>query len=93
MTDIQFPNRAIADAFRSRLFTLKDGTQRNAFVAFLSADGVIVQTGPGITERIAQADIVSEVASPTSLMPPGLLSGMSGEQLADLYAYLRTLRK
>lgn len=72
---------------------MKDGTQRNGFVAFLSADGVIVQTGPGLTERLPQTDIVSEVASQTSLMPPGLLSGLDAAQLADFYAYLRTLAK
>lgn len=93
ITDIQFPNRSISDAFRARLFTMKDGTQRNGFVAFLSADGVIVQTGPGLTERLPQTDIVSEVASQTSLMPPGLLSGLDAAQLADFYAYLRTLAK
>jgi len=91
--DVQFPSRSIAEAFRATLFTLKDGTQRNGFVAFVSADGVIVQTGPGQTERIPETDIVRREQSDVSLMPPGLLTGMEAGQLADLYAYLQTLKK
>ena len=93
MMETQFPDRTIADAFRATLFTLKDGTQRNAFVVFLSADGVIIQAGPGITERLAERDIVSRQPSPTSLMPSLLLSGLSPGDLADLQAYLRTFAK
>lgn len=91
--DVQFPSRSIAEAFRATLFTLKDGTQRNGFIAFVSADGVLVQTGPGQTERIAETDILRREQSDISLMPPGLLTGMEPGQLADLYAYLKTLKK
>ena len=92
MTEIQFPSRNIADAFRSTLFTLKDGTQRNALIAFVSADGVILHTGPGVTERIAESEIVSREPSAISMMPPSMLAGLKAEELADLYAYLRTLK-
>lgn len=92
-TDVQFPSRSIAEAFRPTLYTLKDGTQRNGFIAFVSADGVLLQTGPGLTERISQSDIVTSEPGKISLMPPGLLSGLEPGQLADLYAYLRTLKK
>lgn len=93
MMDTQFPDRTIGDAFRATLFTLKDGTRRNAFVAFASADGVIIQTGPGATERLAEGDIVSREPSPASLMPSLLLSGLSPGDIADLQAYLRTFAK
>jgi putative heme-binding domain-containing protein len=92
MTDIQFPSRNISDAFRSTNYTLKDGTQRSGFIVFHSADGVMLQIGPGMTERIPETSIVSREPSPVSLMPAGLLSGLSPEQFADFYAYLRTLK-
>jgi putative heme-binding domain-containing protein len=92
MTDIQFPNRNVAEAFRATVFTLKDGTQRSGFIVFNSADGVMLQTGPGITERIGEENISAREASPVSLMPPALLSGLKPAELADLYAYLRTLK-
>ena len=92
MTEIQFPSRNIAEASRSTLFTLKDGTQRNALIAFGSADGVLIHTGPGVTERLTESDIVSREPSAISMMPPSMLSGLKPEELADLYAYLRTLK-
>lgn len=89
MTDIQFPSRSIAEAFRATVFSMRDGSEVAGFVAFLSADGVIVQTPAG-TQRLAEADIVRRAESKVSLMPAGLLSGLQPGELADLYAYLRT---
>jgi len=89
MTEIQFPSRNIAEAFRATLFTLKDGTQVAGFTAFLSADGVIVQTVSG-TQRLAETDIVRREESKDSLMPPGLLGGLKPSELADLFAYLKS---
>jgi putative heme-binding domain-containing protein len=93
MTEIQFPSRNIAEAFRSTLYTLRDGTQVNGLLSFLSADGVILQSGPGITLRIAESDIASREEAAVSLMPPALLSGLRAEELADLYAYMRSLAR
>ena len=90
MTDIQFPSRNIADAFRATNFSMRDGSEVAGFVAFLSADGVIVQTLTG-TQRLASPDILRQAESKISLMPAGLLSGLQPGELADFYAYLRTL--
>jgi putative heme-binding domain-containing protein len=92
MTDIQFPSRNIAEAFRATLLTLKDGTQRAGFIVFNSADGVMLQTGPGVTERISNEQITDRDVSQTSLMPAGLLSGLKPEELSDLLAYIKTLK-
>jgi putative membrane-bound dehydrogenase-like protein len=92
MTEIQFPSRNIAEAFRTTVFHLKDGGARNALVAFTSADGVIIRTGPGVSERLAESDIVSRSPGAASLMPPASLTGLKAEDLADLHAYLRTLK-
>jgi putative heme-binding domain-containing protein len=92
MTEIQFPSRNIAEAFRAINYTMKDGSIVSGFTAFLSADGVLVQTVSG-TQRIAEADIVRREESRVSLMPAGLLSGLSGRELADLLAYLKSTGK
>ena len=87
-----YPSRTIAEAFRATVLTLNDGTPRSGFVVFNSADGVMLQTGPGITERIPNDKIVDRGLSPISLMPPGLLSGLKPEEMADLYAYMKSLK-
>jgi len=61
-------------------------------VVFESADGVILQAGAATTVRLADSEIVSRKPSPLSLMPNGLLGGLNPHGLADLYAYLKTIR-
>ena len=88
---IVFPSRDVAEAYRATHFTLRDGSSRVGTVAFHSADGVIIQTGPSVTERLPEADIASRAPSLVSLMPAGLLEGLTPEQIADLRAYLAAL--
>jgi putative heme-binding domain-containing protein len=39
--------------------------------------------------RLRQADLAGLEASPVSLMPEGVLSGLSDEALRNLFAYLQ----
>ncbi len=82
------PNRDIAAPYRSTMFRLRSGQTYTGVVVFESADGVIVQTGANTTARLAESDIVSRSVSNVSLMPAGLLAGLSRTDLADLRAYL-----
>ena len=51
----------------------------------------ILETGSNETIRFSRHDILSERAPNQSPMPAGLLLGASKKELADLYAYLKTL--
>ena len=42
--------------------------------------------------RLATSDIAAMKPSLRSLMPDGLLTGLKPAEIADLYAYLRTLK-
>ena len=70
---------------------MKDGSKHTGRIAFTSADGVIVRTGPSTTVRLDETLIAQQDDWRGSLMPKGLLAGLNLEQLADLYAYLKTL--
>lgn len=89
---IIYPSRDIAEPYRSTAFLMPDGEVVHGFVAFESADGVIVQTSPTLTERLDEEDIVSRRPSDVSFMPDGLLDGLDPTELADLYNFLRTLQ-
>ena len=89
---IIYPSRDVAPAYRTTTFQTRNGETYTGMVAFESADGVIVQTGATTTARLAESDIVSRHPSNLSLMPNGLLSGLSPSDVADLYSYLKTLR-
>ena len=88
---IIFPSRDVAPLYRSTLFQMKDGQSYNGIVAYESADGVILQTGASTTVRLANAEIVSRQPATISIMPTGLLSGAKNDEIADLFAYLKSL--
>ena len=88
---ILFPSRDVADPYKMTSFQTRDGLTYTGMVAFESADGVILQTGGATTVRLADTDILSREPSHRSLMPNGLLTGLKPLDIADLYAYLKTL--
>ncbi len=92
MAAIAFPSRDIAPAFRSMNFRLRDGQMVSGIVAFESADGWLLQTGAGLSIRLDSANVVSREPSNVSLMPAGLLAGLSATGVADLYAYLKSIQ-
>ena len=92
MNAIVFPSRDVAPPYRTTTFRLRNGEVYTGMVAFESADGWILQTGAGTSVRINSADVLSRIPSNVSIMPSGLLNGLSSRELADLYAYMRTLQ-
>ncbi len=86
------PSRDVAPPYRTTAFQTKDGAVHTGMVAFMSADGYIVQTGATTTVRLATSDIAAMKPGQRSLMPDGLLTGLKPGEIADLYAYLRTLK-
>jgi putative membrane-bound dehydrogenase-like protein len=90
---IVFPSRDVAPAYRTTTYQMRDAQSYSGFVSYLSAEGVIVQTGLGTSVRLAEEDIVSRQPGTVSFMPAGLLAGLQAQDLADLYAYLKTLQQ
>jgi putative heme-binding domain-containing protein len=52
------------------------------------ANGIVLKDMAGNKTAIKQADIETLEASPISLMPEGLTTGMSNADLKDFFAYL-----
>jgi putative heme-binding domain-containing protein len=90
-TAIIDPNREIAGPYRTTTFETRDGQVYTGMVVFESAEGYLVQTGPTTTVRLLETDIVGQRPGETSLMPTGLLNGLTAPNLADLYSFLRAL--
>ena len=86
------PSRDVAPPYRTTAFQTKDGAVHTGMVAFMSADGYILQTGATTTVRLATSDIAAMKPGTRSLMPDGLLTGLKPAEIADLYAYLRSLK-
>lgn len=86
------PSKDVAPPYRTTAFQTRDGQVHLGMIAFSSADGVIVQTGATTTVRLATGDIAATKPSLRSLMPDGLLTGLKPSEIADLYAYLKSLK-
>ncbi|MGE0537360.1 MAG: hypothetical protein AB7O68_20475 [Pirellulales bacterium] len=85
------PNRSVAPAFRTTIITTLDGRMYQGLIVYESPDGTLLQTGPDTTVRVTGDELASQRAGEQSLMPTGLLNGLTDRQLADLDAYLRSL--
>ena len=90
---IQFPSGAINYGFVSRNFLMDDGRLISGLVIDRK-DGQItlgIATGEHI---MIDADAVDEERPQTvSIMPAGLVSGLTEQELSDLVEYLLTLRQ
>jgi putative membrane-bound dehydrogenase-like protein len=90
--NILTPNAAMESAYRIFRVEMKDGSVKEGFQAGEDKDAVVIRT-PGLEDqRIARKDIRETTFLRRSLMPEGLLDGLSSEQITDLFAYLKTLK-
>jgi putative membrane-bound dehydrogenase-like protein len=91
-TAIIYPSLDVAPAYRTEIVETRQGQVFSGLVIFFSADGVILQTEAVTTVRVNTPDIANRQPSNRSLMPSGLLKDLKPQDLADLYAYLQTLK-
>lgn len=92
LRNILTPNAAMENGYRIYRVELNNGDLVDAFFVSEDKDAVVVRL-PGIPDRrITRADIRSSKFLRRSLMPEGLLDGMSEQQVSDLFAYLMSLK-
>jgi len=85
------PNAIVAQGFDTYSFTLKDNSVHLGFVTLESADTISIRNAAGIAADLPAKQIKKREKIPASSMPPGLVAGLTPEQLADLLAYLNSI--
>ena len=85
------PNRDVSPAYQTSALLTRDGRIYHGLVVYESPEGTLLQTGADTTVRVTEEELEALMPSRRSLMPTGLLEGLSDAQIADLYAYLVTL--
>jgi putative membrane-bound dehydrogenase-like protein len=86
------PSAKLAQGYETALFRLTDGRVVQGFVVSERASSTIIREANGVRHEIAKSDIEERRRSELSSMPEGLVANLSPEQLADLIAYLQSLR-
>lgn len=88
---IVLPHEQVADRYRARIVQTIAGDLYRGTVIYESVDGLTLLDTEGETVRLNQDQIEAMKESSESLMPSGLLDGLSPRELADLEAYLQSL--
>jgi putative heme-binding domain-containing protein len=84
------PSGDVPEAYRMVVITTRDGRTFSGNVVAETERQVTLRTVGQEPMLISTADIQSREATPTSLMPSGLLDTLTDAEVLDLVAYLRT---
>jgi len=90
-TAIVLPDRDVSPRYQTTMIQTHDGKAYTGRIIYEAADGIILRNASNQTFRIEPSQIEDRRALNTSLMPAGLLKGLQPADMADLYAYLRSL--
>lgn len=85
------PGKSIAQGFVANTLALDDGRTITGFVTAEAADAVTLRTIDGKEARIPTDRIEDRVRQEISLMPEGLVDGLTVEEFASLIDYLVSL--
>jgi putative heme-binding domain-containing protein len=92
LESITAPSKVVAPLFRTTVFELRDGTSQAGFVRARGVNEIVVTVPSGQSIKVRHSDIATENTLLTSLMPEGLLQGLTPQDAADLLAYLASLK-
>jgi putative heme-binding domain-containing protein len=90
MIAILDPNAAVDGRFVDYVVQLKDGRTLSGIIADESSTGLTILQPNHIRDKVLRRDIEKMRSTNLSLMPEGLESGLSPQDLADLIAYVAT---
>jgi putative heme-binding domain-containing protein len=92
-TAILEPSRDISPAWQGKQFRVRNGATYIGVPVYESPTATLIQVGADATIRLTGDEILSVESSRISLMPPGLLNGLEDGEIADFYAFMKTLKK
>jgi putative membrane-bound dehydrogenase-like protein len=92
LESIVYPNASFVRSYEPVLLTTRDGSEINGVLQSESDREFVVVSGPGSEQRIPRGDVTDQRPGSVSLMPAGLDSQISRQELADLLAFLKNTR-
>lgn len=89
------PSKEVSDQFQTFDIVKKDGDDVSGRITDDNGQRIIVQkpslTGAEITTEVPVSEIARREASKSSLMPAGLLNGLTEDEILDLLAYIESM--
>ncbi|MFO0428075.1 MAG: PVC-type heme-binding CxxCH protein [Planctomyces sp.] len=90
---ILFPSAGISHNFESWTVVLSNGTSANGILVSQTDDAVSIKGDDALTRTFSRTEIDELVKQKISLMPADLTKTMSPQDIADVVAYMKTLKK
>jgi len=84
------PSLEIREGYQTIGVRLDDGTVLTGFIESQTDDQYILKGVDGKSHVIAKSEVEQFIQQQASLMPEGMLKELSDQQIADLFAYLRS---
>lgn len=84
------PSAEIREGYESQIVVTADGRTLTGIVVEKDAGVVVLRTADGQRVVLPRDDIEEMRVTGVSLMPEGLLQGLSDQEVRDLFAYLRS---
>jgi putative heme-binding domain-containing protein len=91
-TAVLYPSAAVEHSFGGLSVTTKEGQTAMGYIISETTDELTLRINGGASMPIKKASIVKKEELKDSLMPPGLAAAIGPQGLADLVAYLQTLK-
>jgi putative membrane-bound dehydrogenase-like protein len=92
LRNILQPNEQLESGYYRHDITLKDGTLASGFLSSEDQTRIVLRQIGTDDRVIPREQIDSHTISKRSLMPEGLIAGYTDQQVADLFAYLLSLK-
>ena len=92
LRNILTPNAAMEPGYRVFRVELKDGDVLDGIRVSEDKDAIVLRRQNVEDTRIPQANVRRAAFTKMSMMPEGLLDALKQEDVADLFAYLKTLK-
>jgi len=93
LNTILHPSEGISFGFEGWTLKLKDGSSMTGIIASKTETDIDLKLPGGSKEQIKTSQVASITQLKESMMPEGLYKTMSTQGMADLIAYLQTLKK
>ncbi len=90
LTSILDPNAEIREGYEGFSVKTADGRLLTGFIADRGAQSIVVRQFDGSDVALPRNQVSEMTPLGRSLMPTGLLDGLSDQQVRDLFAYLRS---
>lgn len=86
------PSATFAQSYETFAVALRDGEEMTGIRIGQAEESFVLRDATGAEVRLDPDQIQNVRRSPVSLMPEGLLTGLTREEIRDLFAYLQSLR-